>query len=452
MSAPAADPRAAVECNADGLVGPTHNFAGLSPGNLASQASGGAASNPRAAALEGLEKMATLAAYGLPQFVLPPHARPDVGFLRALGFGGDDAAVLAGAAAAAPELLAASASASAMWAANAATVTPGADAADGRVHLTPANLLSNLHRSLEADQTARALRRLLPDPARFLVHDALPARPQFGDEGAANHVRLCGTEGGPGVNLFVWGRGAHEPWAGRHPARQTREASEAVARRHGCARPVFARQARAAVEAGVFHNDVVCVGAGATLLYHQSAFEAASEVKAAIARAAEGLFAPEFIEVSEGELPLAVAVRTYLFNSMLVRPEGEDRLVLVAPVEVRDSPLARGVAERIAGANGAIGRVDYVDVRQSMRNGGGPACLRLRLSLTPGELAATNPAQRFGPALHTRLADWVARRYRDRLEPADLADPALLDEGRAALDELTGLLNLGAGFYPFQRA
>ncbi len=453
MTGPPSGPRSgAVEANVDGLVGPTHNFAGLSPGNLASQASEGAVSNPRAAALEGLDKMSRLVSLGLPQFVLPPHERPDTAFLRRLGFGGDDAAVLACAHAQAPELLATAASASAMWAANAATVTPSADAADGRVHLTPANLVTNLHRSLEHAQTARSLRALLPDPARFAVHDALPMRPQFGDEGAANHVRLCGEEGGPGVNLFVHGRDAYEPWAGGFPARQTRQAFAAIARRHGCARALPVRQARAAIEAGVFHNDVVCVGARRTLLFHEAAFEDAAGMRAAVRVAAEGLFAPEFVEVSEAELPLAEAVASYLFNAMLVQPPGEDRLVLIAPVEVREHARARATAERIAGANGGVGRVEYVDVRQSMRNGGGPACLRLRLSLTSEELAAANPAQRFDAPLHARLGDWVRRRYRERLAPGDLADPALLDEGRTALDELCGLLGLGGAFYPFQRA
>jgi succinylarginine dihydrolase len=171
-----------------------------------------------------------------------------------------------------------------------------------------------------------------------------------------------------------------------------------------------------------------------------------------VRRAAAGLFEPEFVMVSEEELPLASAVRSYLFNSMLVRPPGEDRLVFVAPAEVRADPRSRATAERLAGSNGPIGRVEYVDVRQSMKNGGGPACLRLRLSLNEGELAAANAAQRFGPDLHARLADWVERRYRDRLLPEDLADPALAQEGRAALDELTGLLGLGSDFYPFQRA
>ena len=442
----------AVEANCDGLVGPTHSYVGLSPGNLASQKNAGEVSNPRGAALEGLGKMRKLADLGVPQFALPPHERPDVSLLKSLGFSGSDGAVLERAWKEAPALASAVCSASPMWAANAATVTPSADTADGRVHFTPANLLTNLHRSLEGPQTTRSLRRLFPDETRFAVHDPLPAQPHFADEGAANHVRLCAEHGAPGVNLFVWGREAWEHWEGRFPARQTREAFEAVARRHGAARAIFPRQGRAAINGGAFHNDVVCVGTRECLFFHERAFEDRDGMEADVRAAAKGLFEPAFVEISEADLPMADLVASYLFNSQLLVIPGEARLVLLAPAETRDNPRAFAVAESLATSNGPIGRVDYVDVRQSMRNGGGPACLRLRVVLTEGELAATNPAQRFDAALHARLADWVERRYRDRLAPADLADPALLTEVREALDELTGILDLGGDFYPFQRA
>ena len=441
----------AVEANCDGLVGPTHSYVGLSPGNLASQKNAGEVSNPRGAALEGLGKMRQLADWGVPQFVLPPHERPAISLLKSLGFSGSDGAVLERAWKDAPALAAAACSASPMWAANAATVTPSADTADGRVHFTPANLLTNLHRSLEGPQTTRSLRRLFPDEARFAVHDPLPAQPHFADEGAANHVRLCAEHGGPGVNMFVWGREAWEHWDGRFPARQTREAFEAIERRHGAARAIFPRQGRAAINGGAFHNDVVCVGTRDCLFFHERAFEDRDGMEADLRAAAKGLFEPVFVEISEADLPMADLVASYLFNSQLLVLPGEDRLVLLAPAETRDNPRAHAVAEGLASSNGPIGRVDYVDVRQSMRNGGGPACLRLRVVLTPEELAATNPAQRFDAALHARLADWIERRYRDRLAPADLADPALLVEGREALDELTGILDLGGDFYPFQR-
>ena len=441
----------AVEANADGLIGPTHSYAGLSPGNLASSLNAGEASNPRAAVLQGLDKMKRLADLGLPQFVLPPHERPNIPFLRSLGFTGSDAAVLGSAWKDAPSFAAAACSASPMWAANAATVTPGADSADGRVHFTPANLVTNLHRSLEHEQTKRALDALFPDPTHFAVHDALPSVAHLADEGAANHVRLCADHGAPGVNMLVWGREAFEPWSGAFPARQTREASEAVARRHGASRSVLPRQSRPAIAGGTFHNDVVCVGALETLFFHELAFEDTATTKADIRAAAEGLFEPIFVEVSATDLPLADAISSYLFNSMLVRIPGEDRLTLICPTETRDNPRSHAVAERLASSNGPIGRVEYVDVRQSMRNGGGPACLRLRVVLTEAELAATNPAMRMTDALHDRLSIWGAAHYRDSLTPADLADPALLDESRVALDELTGILNLGGGFYPFQR-
>ena len=441
---------AAVEANADGLIGPTHSYAGLSPGNLASSLNKGEASNPRAAVLQGLDKMKRLADLGLPQYVLPPHERPNIGFLRSLGFTGSDARVLEQAWKDAPSFAAAACSASPMWAANAATVTPSADAADGRVHFTPANLHTNLHRSLEHAQTKRALDALFPDPALFAVHDALPAVTHLADEGAANHVRLCGDHGSPGVNLLVWGRDAFEVWDGPYPARQTRQASEAVARRHGASGAVLAQQSRAAIAGGTFHNDVVCVGALDTLFHHELAFEDTAGTHAAIRAAANG-FEPVFVEVSSADLPLADAISSYLFNSMLVQIPGEDRLTLICPTETRDNPRAHAVAQALTASNGPIGAVNYVDVRQSMRNGGGPACLRLRVVLTEAERAATNPAMRLTDDLHARLSAWGAAHYRDRLTAADLADPSLLDESRVALDALSGLLGLGGGFYPFQR-
>ena len=440
----------AIEANADGLIGPTHSYAGLSPGNLASSLNKGEASNPRAAVLQGLDKMKTMADLGLPQFVLPPHERPNIPFLRSLGFTGSDKAVLERAWKDAPSFAAAACSASPMWAANAATVTPSADARDGRVHFTPANLITNLHRSLEHDQTKRALDALFPDASRFAVHDALPSVAHLADEGAANHVRLCRDHGEAGVNLMVWGREAFEPWDGPYPARQTREASEAIMRRHAASGAVLARQGKAAIAGGTFHNDVVCVGALDTLFFHELAFEDTDATKAAIRAAADG-FEPQFVEVSAADLPLADAISSYLFNSMLIRIPGQDRLTLICPTETRDNPRSHAVAQSLAASNGPIGHVEYVDVRQSMRNGGGPACLRLRVVLTEAELAATNPAMRLTDALHARLSDWGRRWYRDSLTARDLADPALLDETRGALDELTQILNLGAGFYPFQR-
>lgn len=441
----------AVEANADGLIGPTHSYAGLSPGNLASSLNKAKASSPRAAVLQGLDKMKVLADLGLPQFVLPPHERPNIPFLRSIGFAGTDKQVLEKAWKEAPTFAAAACSASPMWAANAATVTPSADSDDGRVHFTPANLVTNLHRSLEHQQTQAALHALFPDTTRFAVHDALRPVSHLADEGAANHVRLCADHGERGVNLMVWGREAFEAWDGPYPARQTREACDAIMRRHTASGVVLARQGKAAIAGGTFHNDVVCVGALDTLFFHELAFEDTDGTKAAIRAAAQG-FEPKFVEVSAADLPLEDAISSYLFNSMLIRIPGEDRLTLICPTETRDNPRSHAVAENLAASNGPIGRVEYVDVRQSMANGGGPACLRLRVVLTDDELAATNGSMRMTEELHARLTEWALRWYRDELRPADLADPLLLEESRGALDELTTILHLGNDFYPFQRA
>lgn len=464
---PANAPPAAREVNFDGLVGLTHNYAGLSPGNLASQLNARAVSSPRAAALQGLAKMRTLAGLGLAQAVLPPHERPDLALLRALGFEGDDASIIGRAAAEDPALLAAAASASAMWTANAATVAPSADTADGRVHLTPANLVGNLHRAIEPPTTARVLRSIFTPGERFVVHDPLPATPFLGDEGAANHTRLAPSHGEPGVHLFVHGRSSaaadpsNQRAPRRHPARHTLEASRALARLHRLdpARVVFAQQTPTAIDAGVFHNDVIAVGNGMCLVLHENAYVNQADAIARVRLALDELGSGAGDELSVAtvradEVPLDEAVRTYLFNSQLLSlpPSDPDAggMLLLMPVECAESSSVAAAVERlVADENNPIARAEAIDVRESMRNGGGPACLRLRVVLTDDELAAMNRGVLLTDELANRLEDWITRRYRDELSPADLADPALLTECRDALDELTGILHLG-DVYPFQ--
>jgi succinylarginine dihydrolase len=433
----------AVEVNFDGLVGPTHHYAGLGVGNLASQRHRHEPSNPKAAALEGLAKMRLLHDLGIPQGMLPPQERPLMPALRQLGFRGDDAAVLATAYRDAPELLAACSSTSSMWGANAATVSPFADTSDGRLHLTPANLVSQFHRSLEAPATTAVLRTIFGDRSRFVVHDPLPAATDFADEGAANHMRLAPTHGCPGIEVFVYGRDGDERAAGqRFPARQSLAASQAVARRHGLdpARTVFLRQSRAAVDAGVFHNDVIAVANENVLLVHEEAFAdgpaALTAIRGCYAAACGGDLV--VIEVPAAEVSLAVAVGTYLFNSQLVSlPAGG--MALICPIECREHVTTSRWLDQLVASDNPITAVYPVAVRQSMRNGGGPACLRLRVVLPPGELSALHPGAIVTPALLTSLEAWVHRHYRDRLTAADLADPSLLIESKRALDELASL-------------
>ena len=431
--------------NFDGIPGPTHNYAGLARGNLAAERNAQLTANPREAAQQGLAKMRALAARGFPQAVLPPHERPAVVALRALGFEGSDAAVIGAAGEREPRLLAACSSAAAMWVANAATVSPSSDTRDGRVHLSPANLVSHFHRALEAPTTTRVLRALFADDAHFVVHDPLPAAPQLGDEGAANHTRFAG-----GVELFVYGRSAFGEGLApsRFPARQTREASAAIARRHGLdpAKTLLAQQDPGSIDAGVFHNDVIAVGERTLLFCHERAFVDQAGVLEALARHVGPAF--EAIVVPQDEVTVADAVATYLFNSqLLARADG--RYTLVAPAEAQESAATRALLARLVTPEGPIDEVMVFDLRQSMRNGGGPACLRLRVSLRDDERAAVRGRVFLDAALADDLAIWIDRHYRDRLAPADLADPQLLDESRRALDELTRLLELPP-VYPFQ--
>jgi succinylarginine dihydrolase len=441
-----------LEASFDALVGPTHSYAGLSPGNLAATGSRGQVSHPRQAALQGLAKMRLVRGLGVLQGLLPPQQRPHMPTLRRLGFSGSDADVLAAVAKTSPHLLAQASSSSSMWAANAATVAPSADTADRRVHIVVANLATLFHRFLESEGTFDTLARIFSDTRRFVVHRALPAHPSLGDEGAANHMRLAATHGEPGVHVLVYGRnGSDTAVASSYPMRQAREASEAVARhfRLGRGRALFVRQSRRAIEAGAFHNDVVATTNQGVLLYHEAAYE--PEDAARLLESGRTNLGNTFfpIGVTEKELSLDEAVATYLFNSQILTKK-TGGMAIIAPAECEESARARAVLERVVAADNPVTEVRYVDLRQSMKNGGGPACVRLRITLTDEERAAVHPQCFFDEAMDARITSWIERSYRDRLAPEDLADPKLLDESRTALDELTRILGIGA-LYEFQR-
>ena len=439
-----------MEANFDGLIGPTHNYGGLSDGNLASASNAGLIANPRAAALQGLEKMKTMHEAGLWQGILPPQQRPHLPTLRRAGFTGTDAQVFEAAWKQAPRLMKNCMSASSMWAANAATVSPSADSANGKLHLTPANLSTMLHRSIEHPQTQRALESAFPFA---VVHPALHEQSVFADEGAANHVRLCGTRGTQGVELFVYGRDGYEAHRPGYPARQTLQASQVIARSHQLdpLRTVYALQSDAAIDAGAFHNDVVCVGGLQTLFYHELAFADTAQMRSDIRNAAKDLFEPIFVEVPLADVPIADAIKAYLFNSMLVQMPNSDRLTLISPLETQENTATKNYCDKLIASNGPIGEVRYVDVRQSMRNGGGPACLRLRVTMTEAEWAQVNEGNKFSLTLYKNLRAWIEAHYRESLAPEDIRDPSIMTESFNALDELTKIMNLGSEFYPFQR-
>ena len=408
------------EINFDGIIGPSHNYAGLSPGNIASATNAGAVAQPRAAALQGLAKMRANLDLGLMQGWFMPQDRPNQAWLSAIGTAYDGAE---------PHIRAAAFSASAMWAANAATVSPASDSADGKCHLTVANLMTMPHRSHEWAGSLAQLRLAFAGPA-FVVHAPVPA--PFGDEGAANHMRIAPTHGEAGVEIFVYGKSG-----GAFPARQHIEASKAVARLHGLSlkRTLFIEQNPAAIAAGAFHNDVVAVANERVLLVHELAFADRDAAHAAIRAAAPW---SAIIEVSEADVPLSDAITSYLFNAQLVTlPTGE--MALVVPIEAIATPsVARWMNTMVAG-NGPIRRIIPVDVRQSMANGGGPACLRLRVVADP---AAVDPRFLCDAAKIDLASAIVARHWPEAIAPADLALPALQSEVRAARTALLGELDL----------
>ncbi|GHF18705.1 N-succinylarginine dihydrolase [Kordiimonas sediminis] len=440
------------EANFDGLVGATHNYAGLSYGNVASAKNKGLIANPREGALQGLAKMQHMRDLGMVQGILPPHDRPHLSTLRALGFSGSDAEILTTAWMANPALVANLSSSATMWTANAATVTPSPDTTDGRTHFTPANLSAMYHRSIEHETTGRVLQAIFPEGDRFTHHAAIPGGHHMGDEGAANHTRFCGEYGDEGVGLFVYGRGAFEKADDlTFPGRQTMESSHAVGTGHGLrpGRMLVVRQNPEAINMGAFHNDVVAVGNRNVHFYHEKAFENPAALNAALQKAV-GDVEMHFVEVPDAAVPLKDAISSYLFNSQLISVPGRDGMTLILPVEVAETVSTKRYVDELLASGGPITHADYMDVRQSMRNGGGPACLRLRVAMSDEDKAALGANCILTDTLVATLEDWVKKHYRDRVAREDLGDVALMEENFRALDELTQILQLGS-VYDFQR-
>lgn len=415
---------ALLEINFDGIIGPSHNYAGLSLGNLASAIHAGDDAHPRAAALQGLAKMRHNMALGLAQGFLLPLPRPNTPFLAAIGADGTED----------HRLNAAAWSASSMWTANAATVSPAPDTADGRCHLTAANLVTMAHRSQEWPDTVRQLRLAFADSAHFAVHDAVP--PCFGDEGAANHMRMGTGHDAPGLEIFVYGT-----TGGAFPARQHEQASRAVARLHRLdpQRTLFVEQNPAAIAAGAFHNDVVAVANERVLFAHEQAFADPEGTYAAI-RAA--LPEAEIVVVPASAVSLADAIESYLFNAQLLTlPNGQ--MALIVPTEAHNHSRVGPWLDQLVAGNGPIRTVLPVDVRQSMANGGGPACLRLRVVADP---ATVDPRFLLDADKAARIEDVIAREWPETIAPEQVGSALLAERviaARLALLDTLELAELG---------
>lgn len=446
----------AFEVNFDALPGPTHFYGGLSQGNIPSKENKGEVSFPKQAALQSLSKMQFLHKLGVKQAILPPQERPYIPGLKRLGFSGTSDAILIETGKQSPWLIPMVSSSASMWAANSCTVSPSIDSDDSHIHFTPANLVTNFHRSIETENTARILKAIFPNPVFFEHHEPLPSVSLFADEGAANHTRFCRQYQSPGVQLFVYGATftANMRQPKLYPARQSKEASEAIIRAHRLFPDHYeiAQQNPDAIDAGAFHNDLLSVGNLNLFLVHEFAFLRQQEVLESLGKKIAQYCDTELkvIQIAEKDLPMRKAIQTYFFNSQIVSlPDGS--MAVIAPIECSENPASKKCFQTLLDDNdNPISAVHYIDLRQSMKNGGGPACLRLRVILNEEELKEVLPTVFLNDALYERLVGFVNLHYPDKLTEAQLGSPELYKKSCKALDELTKILNLGK-IYSFQQ-
>tara|TARA_Y100001933_G_scaffold69604_1_gene70647 strand:- start:678 stop:1946 length:1269 start_codon:yes stop_codon:yes gene_type:complete len=417
------------EVNFDGLVGPTHNYAGLAHGNVHSANNKSKPSNPRQAALQGLDKMKLMHDLGYKQAIIPPQERPLINDYQDY----DNMAI--------------NASASSMWVANSCTVAPSVDTHNSKLNLITANLNFTHHRRIEAPQTYTTLNKIFNDTTKFLIHSPLNSDGELDDEGAANHTRFCNSYDEEGLHFFVYGRSKNksEESPQKYPARQTLEASKKVAEIMQIKNAVFAQQSAESIDAGVFHHDVIGVGNKDLYFYHEKAFAEEAETITKLHDSFNRKL--NFLCVKESEIPMDIAVETYLFNSQLVE-YGQGHM-LIAPIRCRRNALVRKYLQSITGRHKLIKKVRYANLEQSLWNGGGPACLRLRVVMTDEEFSALHSGIIFTDKLHLKLRKWVKKYYVGNLIYEDLFVPRYIKRCRDALSELTDILDLGS-IYPFQ--
>ena len=431
----------------DGLIGPTHNYAGLSQGNLASQKHLNKTSNPQAAALQGLDKMRLIMDQGIPQGFFLPHERPHLKTLRALGFSGTDEEVINRAAKENPILLKNVYSASSMWAANAATFSPSIDSYDQNMHITPANLNTMFHRSIEHEFTQAQLELMFGGVA--IVHDPIKNISGYGDEGAANHLRVSEQHLKSGFQIFVYGSSAFEVHQGMI-TRQAEEISKAVSIMHQLDpdRVLFLKQNEQAINAGSFHNDIVSLANEEVFIFHQEAFADRVELERILHHLKDHVKGFHPIEILSEDISLDDLVSSYLLNSQLITVKNNEMMMLL-PEEVQNHSNCMRWLEEIKSSS-PIKHIEFVDIRQSMMNGGGPACLRFKTIFNNDEFNQINEKFLLTPKKLMDLRALVTKHYRDKLNPEDLLDNNLIQESYRFLDELTQLLDLG-NVYDFQK-
>ena len=436
------------EINFDGLIGPTHNYSGLSEGNIASFNNSKKTSSPLNAALQGLEKMKLLIDLGIPQGIFLPHERPNLNFLRSHGFLGSDTDIVASAAKNSNLLLNQSYSASSMWAANAATFSPSVDSQDSIAHITPANLFSMPHRRIEAEFTHKQL-NIIFNRSHFKIHKPINSSDLMGDEGAANHLRITNHHLDKGIQIFVYGRDSSQE-SSNFVARQSKAASKYIANSHklDMEQTFFLKQNMKAINSGSFHNDIVSLSTENVFIFHEEAFNDSKNEIQKIRSAFKAEDECFFIEILKNDIPLDILVNSYLLNSQLVRNSSGD-MTFIMPTEVKNYSEC---TEWLAGIkeNSPIKDFKYIDIKQSMMNGGGPACLRFKIVVNENEFNNINPNFLLTPVLIKKLESLIKNSYRDTLEIRDLADPELINESYTILDNLTQIFKTGS-IYNFQK-
>ncbi len=379
-----------------GIPGPTHHYGGLSVDNIACGISHGDISHPAQAALQAIALAGLLLKLGITVAIMPPQLRPHLPLLRKALDGDeaavDDAQLIAQAVIKAPRLLEIASSSSAMWLANAATVTQPEDSSDGLLHITIANLYSNLHRRIEADEHYRIIKKIFANVPRVAVHKPLAGEDDLRDEGAANHMRLAPSHDSAGLNIFVYGTDDNP----RDPqnARQTLAASQAIIASHKLFdnAAICLKQSPEAIENGVFHNDVIAVANENFLLVHEDSYSlgAADINHIAECYAERTGFAANLRIIKRNELTLEEAVASYFFNSQLLTLS-DGGMALIAPQETKElhnEKSWRLLQSLVDDKANPITQLHSIDLKQSMKNGGGPACLRLRVPVDEEQLAA----------------------------------------------------------------
>ena len=320
------------------------------------------------------------------------------------------------------------------------------DNIDNAIHITVANLNSMMHRSIEPKFTYKMLKRILNKKVN--INKSLLNLPNIGDEGAANHIRIAERHNVPGYQIFVYS--SENISHAKTIERQSLIGSKLIARKN-CVedqRVFYLQQSNRAIRYGSFHNDIVSTANENIFIYHEEAFESTQELKVILAKLKK--LVPNFkpIKILNSEIDLQTIVSSYLLNSQLISlPSGG--MMFLLPSEVKQYPNCMQWLEKIS-AEEEIKKIKFIDVKQSMRNGGGPACLRLRMIFNENEISSVNKNFLLDDNKIDLLTNLIENKYRDRLQPDDLLDPNLADESLEILDALTKIFKTGS-IYNFQK-